>query len=110
LAPPDHPGSVGQETIDATAAVSDPNPSGSSTETVYGTILRNGQGIPNVPMSATWYMRTGIVTCSATTDDRGKAACSHDTTAAKLGFKVGVRVTFSLDGGAYVADTGFTPH
>jgi len=97
------------QTVQASATVSNANPTDNSTVVVFGHLTVNGQGIVGVPMNTTWYYKTTTVGCSGETDSSGTASCSRDIARATRGFFVRIDVVFTYNGQAYTTSTGFTP-
>jgi competence protein ComEC len=85
--------------------VSDGSPSQYTTVTVYGRLLINNIGQPNLTMNTTWHYKTTTSYCSGTTDSSGVASCSRYISGASVGYRVNVDVSI----GGYTATTWFTP-
>lgn len=97
------------ENVQVSASVSNEYPSDNSTETVYGTLTANGQGVAGVTMNTTWYYKSTTVGCSGMTDASGSASCSRDISTATKGYTVLVEVSFAYNGQTYTTSTSFTP-
>lgn len=95
--------------VQVSARVSDTTPRRTSVVTVYGQITRDGAGVAGVPMQTEWEFKNTTMRCSDRTGPDGVASCSLPILLAAKGQEVTVRVTFTYEGKAYTATTGFTP-
>jgi hypothetical protein len=98
------------QSVSVSASVSNASPTRNSTETVYGQITVNGQGVSGVQMNTAWHYKTTTSGCSGITDSTGTASCSRDISSATAGYTVAVSVSFAYNGLTYSTQTSFTPH
>lgn len=111
IAPSPQLPSVSRVPVEASADISEREPSILGDIVIYGTLREGDRGVPSVLMDATLSFQSGPYTCSQRwTDHRGQASCLFTITSpAAPGQPVPVRVRFFYKGKIYEAETSFTP-